>query len=162
MFFEHFPVKYAKLFTELCCYNDKLVQGAPTSPAISNIIMLDFDNRVESYCKENNISYTRYCDDITLSADFSLDRTYHRIKKELQKAGFKLNKRKNSFCKKHTSTKNYRRCCKRKNTSTNRIQKKAKTRTILSLQIRCKQCYFEKQLYRLHFQWQYTGRKIYQ
>ena len=99
MFFEHFPVKYAKLFTELCCYNDKLVQGAPTSPAISNIIMLDFDNRVESYCKENNISYTRYCDDITLSADFSLERTYHRIKKELQKAGFKLNKRKTHFVK---------------------------------------------------------------
>ena len=99
MFFKHFPVKYAKLFTELCCYNDKLVQGAPTSPAISNIIMLDFDNRVESYCKENNISYTRYCDDITLSADFSLDRTYHRIKKELQKAGFELNKRKTYFVK---------------------------------------------------------------
>lgn len=99
MFFKHFPVKYAKLFTEICCYNDKLVQGAPTSPAISNIIMLDFDNRVESYCKENNISYTRYCDDITLSADFSLDRTYYRIKKELQKAGFELNKRKTHFVK---------------------------------------------------------------
>ena len=52
MFFEHFPVKYAKLFTELCCYNDKLVQGAPTSPAISNIIMLDFDNRVESFARK--------------------------------------------------------------------------------------------------------------
>lgn len=99
MFSNHFPSKYAKLFAELCCYNDKLVQGAPTSPSISNIIMLDFDNMVESYCKKNNISYTRYCDDITLSSDFSLNNAYHKIKKELQKTGFELNKRKTHFVK---------------------------------------------------------------
>ena len=101
MFSAHFPVKYAKLFTELCCYNDKLVQGTPTSPAISNIIMLDFDNRIEKYCKENNISYTRYCDDITLSADFPLNSAYYKIKKELRKIGLELNKNKTHFVK-HT------------------------------------------------------------
>lgn len=99
MFFNHFPVKYAKLFAELCCYNDKLVQGAPTSPAISNIIMLDFDNRIESYCKKNNIAYTRYCDDITLSANFPLNSAYHKIKKELKRMGFELNKSKTHFVK---------------------------------------------------------------
>ena len=31
------------LLTMLCYYNDSLPQGAPTSPAITNIIMYDFD-----------------------------------------------------------------------------------------------------------------------
>lgn len=99
MFLSHFPVRYAKLFAELCCYNDKLIQGAPTSPAISNIIMLDFDNSVEHYCKDNGISYTRYCDDITLSSDIPLNTAYHKIKKELYKYGFELNTSKTHFVK---------------------------------------------------------------
>lgn len=101
MFLKHFNIKYAKLFAELCCYNDCLVQGAPTSPAISNIVMYDFDNIIEKYCNENNISYTRYCDDITLSSNFNLNQAYYKIKKELSKNGFELNKKKTHFVK-HT------------------------------------------------------------
>ncbi len=99
MFSAHFPNQYAKLFAELCCYKDKLVQGAPTSPAISNIIMLNFDNKIEEYCLNNSISYTRYCDDITLSSDSNLNAVYYKIKKELQKNGFELNSRKTHFVK---------------------------------------------------------------
>lgn len=105
MFSNHFPVKYAKLFAELCCFNDKLVQGAPTSPCISNIIMFDFDNEIEEYCLNNNISYTRYCDDITLSSNSNLNAAYYKIKKELQKNGFELNSRKTHFVK-HTHQQN--------------------------------------------------------
>lgn len=101
MFLNHYPAKYAKLFAELCCVNDTLVQGAPTSPYISNIIMLDFDMEIEEYCKANNLSYTRYCDDITVSSDYPLNSAYHKIKKELMKNGFELNKRKTHFVK-HT------------------------------------------------------------
>ncbi len=99
MFSAHFPNQYAKLFAELCCYKDKLVQGAPTSSAISNIIMFDFDNKIEEYCLNNNISYTRYCDDITLSSNSNLNAAYYKIKKELQKNGFELNSRKTHFVK---------------------------------------------------------------
>lgn len=99
MFLNHFPVKYAKLFTELCCMNDMLVQGAPTSPYISNIIMLGFDKEIERYCFNNDISYTRYCDDITLSSNNPLNSAYYKIRKELQKNGFELNKRKTHFVK---------------------------------------------------------------
>ena len=47
MFYSRYPARYAKLFAELCCYRDCLVQGAPTSPAISNIIMRAFDDALE-------------------------------------------------------------------------------------------------------------------
>jgi retron-type reverse transcriptase len=41
--------------------------GAPTSPFLSNAIMFEFDSKICSYCHENNISYTRYADDLAFS-----------------------------------------------------------------------------------------------
>ncbi|MBR1531112.1 MAG: retron St85 family RNA-directed DNA polymerase [Eubacterium sp.] len=101
LFYSKFPEEYAKLFAELCCYDDCLVQGAPTSPAVSNIVMLNFDNELEAWCKSNFISYTRYCDDITLSSDEPLVSAYHYVKKLLNKNGFEVNKKKTRFIK-HT------------------------------------------------------------
>ena len=48
------------LLATLCCYRDCLPQGAPSSPAISNIIMRDFDNVVGAWCSERNISKDTY------------------------------------------------------------------------------------------------------
>lgn len=41
--------------------------GAPSSPAVSNTIMYDFDNTLSNYCKMHGIVYTRYADDLALS-----------------------------------------------------------------------------------------------
>ncbi|MFM4849346.1 retron St85 family RNA-directed DNA polymerase [Aeromonas rivipollensis] len=41
--------------------------GAPTSPLISNFIMYGFDYLLSEYCYKNDISYTRYADDLTFS-----------------------------------------------------------------------------------------------
>ncbi|MEN4927500.1 retron St85 family RNA-directed DNA polymerase [Erwinia billingiae] len=43
--------------------------GAPSSPIISNIIMHDIDSEISSYCEKEEISYTRYADDLTFSAE---------------------------------------------------------------------------------------------
>lgn len=56
----------------LCTLRDKLPQGAPTSPQISNSVLLDLDSAVSEFSAERNVSYTRYADDMTLSGD---DRT---------------------------------------------------------------------------------------
>lgn len=53
------------LLTMLCYYKDVLPQGAPSSPAITNIIMFSFDEHLGQWCRERNIAYTRYCDDMT-------------------------------------------------------------------------------------------------
>lgn len=45
-----------------------LVQGSPTSPLLSNLVMRDFDKNMYAYCKENGYTYTRYADDITISS----------------------------------------------------------------------------------------------
>ena len=41
--------------------------GAPSSPCLSNTIMFEFDSHIFNYCSENNISYTRYADDLAFS-----------------------------------------------------------------------------------------------
>jgi RNA-directed DNA polymerase len=60
----------ADLLSKLCCLNNSLPQGAPTSPALSNLYMFDFDQKMMSYCLGNHIFYTRYADDMTFSGDF--------------------------------------------------------------------------------------------
>lgn len=49
-----------------------LPQGAPTSPFISNLILISFDNWMGSLATKNHLRYTRYADDITLSGQFNL------------------------------------------------------------------------------------------
>jgi RNA-directed DNA polymerase len=43
--------------------------GAPSSPAVSNTIMYDFDNALTKYCRTHDIDYTRYADDLALSTN---------------------------------------------------------------------------------------------
>lgn len=82
------------LLTMLCYYRNSLPQGAPTSPAISNIIMLEFDNKVGSWCSQRGINYTRYCDDMTFSGDFDSREVKNFVATELSKYNFFLNERK--------------------------------------------------------------------
>lgn len=44
-----------------------LTIGAPTSPIISNFIMYLFDCKIEDFCNDNNITYSRYADDLSFS-----------------------------------------------------------------------------------------------
>ncbi len=41
--------------------------GAPSSPVLSNTIMYDFDSEIFAWCAQNDITYTRYADDLTFS-----------------------------------------------------------------------------------------------
>jgi retron-type reverse transcriptase len=45
------------------------VQGAPTSPAICNALLLRLDRRLSGLAKKRNLAYTRYADDLTFSGD---------------------------------------------------------------------------------------------
>lgn len=82
------------LLTLLCVYKDALPQGAPTSPAISNIILRDFDYAVGEWCSKRNIAYTRYCDDMTFSGMFDPSEVKILVKGELKKLGFFVNDKK--------------------------------------------------------------------
>lgn len=65
------PFKYshatATVLAQICCLNNSLPQGAPTSPIISNFICRKLDAQLQDVASKNNCDYTRYADDITFS-----------------------------------------------------------------------------------------------
>ncbi|GEB32195.1 reverse transcriptase domain-containing protein [Brevibacillus parabrevis] len=57
----------ATVIANICCYNNVLPQGAPTSPIISNMICFNMDMEMRKLAKKHNCHYTRYADDLTFS-----------------------------------------------------------------------------------------------
>lgn len=105
-------VKYPEIFNELnidikdsiatiskiCFRNNCLCIGTVSSPAISNIVMYDFDNELINHCKESGYLYSRYADDIYLSSDnFIPIEERKNLISFLAKYGFRLNISKTYF-----------------------------------------------------------------
>lgn len=83
------------LFAKLCTSKNKLPQGAPTSPYLTNIICKRLDKRINNLCSNIDAQYTRYADDITISSDSTdLSKYLHLIELILKDEGFKVNKSK--------------------------------------------------------------------
>lgn len=89
-----FPPAVGNLLTALCCYGEYLPQGAPTSPSVSNRIMKPFDEWMEGWCRERDIFYSRYSDDLTFSGTFHPGEVKGRVKGFLGAMGFELNPKK--------------------------------------------------------------------
>lgn len=62
-----------EFMAKILCKNDNIVIGAPSSPKITNAMMFDFDEHVESICKNHNVVYTRYADDLYISSNSKKD-----------------------------------------------------------------------------------------
>lgn len=93
-----FPAQIGAMLTTLCCKDDVLPQGAPTSPTLSNIVMKSFDDIIGNWCKDRNITYTRYCDDLTFSADTPIfNNVYPKVSDMLNRWGFEINESKTKF-----------------------------------------------------------------
>ena len=84
----------SKVLTELVTYKNCLPQGAPTSPALSNIIMYQADKRILSYARTKELRYTRYADDLTISGDFNPAEVISFIEMVVKETGFKVNRNK--------------------------------------------------------------------
>ncbi len=81
--------------------------GAPSSPRISNLVMFTFDKKVEDYCKEKGITYTRYADDLTFTTNeqgvlFSIPDFIENVCSQIQYPELTINSEKTVFSsKKH-------------------------------------------------------------
>jgi RNA-directed DNA polymerase len=90
---------------ELC-----LSIGAPSSPALSNSIMFEFDAAVFTWCTERGITYTRYADDLTFSTNEKglsscVEPTLRKIIRKLEYPSLRFNTKKTT----HLSKKYQRR-----------------------------------------------------
>lgn len=83
------------LLTKLTTLNGHLPQGAPSSPALANLVMLDFDNTILQYCTGCNLRYTRYSDDLVFSGDdMDAPALIRFVTRELAKLGLQVNREK--------------------------------------------------------------------
>jgi retron-type reverse transcriptase len=57
----------AGFLAQICCLNSRLPQGAPTSPAIANIVFKPADEKLDALAKQANLVYSRYADDLSFS-----------------------------------------------------------------------------------------------
>jgi RNA-directed DNA polymerase len=55
------------VLAQICCFNNQLPQGGPTSPIISNMICARMDSQLQTLAKNHHCTYTRYADDMTFS-----------------------------------------------------------------------------------------------
>jgi len=89
----------SNLMAKLCCKNNSLPQGAPTSPYLSNIFFKTTDESISNYCIKNKIKYTRYADDLTFSGDFNTKELLDFVSLELDTIGLVLNNKKTRLMK---------------------------------------------------------------
>lgn len=104
-----FSPDVATILAQICCHNNELPQGAPSSPIISNIICLRLDRQLSAIALENRCYYSRYADDITFSTSLnafppkigklvsSKFRIHTKLKSTIETNGFNINENKVSF-----------------------------------------------------------------
>ena len=90
-----YPRQVAVLLTRLVTHNGKLPIGAPTSPAISNIVSRRLDRRFSRLGEKAGFDYSRYADDITISSNNKgVNRMIPFFKEILREEGFEANEAK--------------------------------------------------------------------
>lgn len=69
-----------------------LPQGAPTSPALSNLICFHLDQRLSGLARHLDVQYSRYADDLTFSGDRTAQNLLLKAVPEIIKdEGFRIN-----------------------------------------------------------------------
>ena len=82
------------MLANLCCRNGCLPQGAPTSPALSNLVAASIDKRIAGLSKKQGFRYTRYSDDLAFSGKFKAGLIINFVRNVLSAEGFSINESK--------------------------------------------------------------------
>lgn len=93
-----YPENVSKVLGALCCLHRHLPQGAPTSPALSNIVGYEMDRKLSALAAEYGLTYTRYADDLTFSGDvFPKEQIIPQVKRIIRDEKFEPNHKKTHF-----------------------------------------------------------------
>lgn len=98
-----YSAEVAGVLWKLCCHKGRLPQGAPTSPAITNLVCRRLDARLAAYAEVFEGNYTRYADDLTFSfarTHLPIPRIVRSAKKILADEGFRVALEKTRFLRK--------------------------------------------------------------
>ena len=89
----------ARCLTKLCTADFALPQGFITSPVLADLVFRSADMRVGKLCESADASYTRFVDDLTVSASFNLEESGlpQAIGQILRRHGFQRHRKKDHF-----------------------------------------------------------------
>jgi RNA-directed DNA polymerase len=84
-----------RFFTNARLRDRHLPQGAPTSPALSNLAAFSLDRRLAALAKAHGAAMTRYADDLAFSGDRAFERGLRFLRAQVdaiaQDEGFRIN-----------------------------------------------------------------------
>ncbi len=78
-------------YENIVLLDNALPQGAPTSPVISNLVMVELDEAMQSLADDYGYAMTRYADDITFSGKVFSKTILSKIADLIPKYGFSIN-----------------------------------------------------------------------
>lgn len=86
-----YPRQVSVLLTKLVTHSGRLPIGAPTSPAISNIVCRRMDKRFAGLGEKMGFDYSRYADDLTISSNNNkITKLIQFFKEIMQEEGFEV------------------------------------------------------------------------
>lgn len=86
----------------IVCRNKHLTIGAPSSPAITNAMMFEFDQSLFEFCQSKGLIYTRYADDLFISSNepgklAKLEVHIAKAKRDVSHLSLRLNRKKTAY-----------------------------------------------------------------
>lgn len=80
----------AEIIAQLTTRRGRLPQGAPTSPALSNLVFRACDGEISGLSRRMKIQYTRYADDLIFSGGADTPRIIEPVREIVERTGFRI------------------------------------------------------------------------
>ena len=87
----------ANILTKLTTYKGQLPQGTPTSPHLANLVFVKAGNEIQEFAKANNLTFTTFVDDITLSGKEDFQPLVNTIVEMITSKGFTISHNKTFY-----------------------------------------------------------------
>ncbi len=93
----NFSHTVSRLLTQLTTYKGQLPQGAPTSPAIANLVFMKTGNILQTFALKNQLTFSSYIDDLTFSSPFNFKEKTGSIINAILHDNFKISHDKTNY-----------------------------------------------------------------
>ena len=98
MVFEMFrSFQFSRILTQLVTYKGGVPQGAPTSPAIANLVFVKTGVKLQEFANVHNLAFTTYLDDITFSSQNDFKNAASFIIRILKDDGYIISHEKTNY-----------------------------------------------------------------
>lgn len=92
-----FSPDISSILTKLTTYKGHLPQGSSTSATIANLVFSETGDKLALYSKENDLHFSTFVDDVTISASFDFKDKIPEILKIIVDGGFKISHQKTTY-----------------------------------------------------------------